>query len=124
MPLKVPEFLIRRIYVKGSLARANDGFEFQLKNTLGSGYAKRMLPLSLNGSEIPLEQCGFQIEGESKVHGFEEVTPETPFSLRMNRTSTIHVRDVGVPDGAVKLRMGFEVQGIGDLSFEVTDTAK
>ena len=37
--ISVPAFLLRRLYVKGSLRNAAGGFEFQMKNGLGSGYA-------------------------------------------------------------------------------------
>ena len=35
----VPAFLLRRLYVKKSLRNTEDGFEFELRNRLGSGYA-------------------------------------------------------------------------------------
>ena len=47
--MKVPGFLLRRLYVKGSLAATEGGFEFQICNRLGSGYARRLLPLTLDG---------------------------------------------------------------------------
>ena len=34
----VPEFLIRRIYQKGSLKRTDNGAELTLKNVLGPGF--------------------------------------------------------------------------------------
>ena len=51
--VSVPGFLLRRLYVKGSLRNATGGFEFQIKNTLGSGYARGMLPVSVDGRELP-----------------------------------------------------------------------
>ncbi len=120
-PLKVPEFLLRRLYVKGSLRRTSDGFQLELKNTLGSGYARRLAPLSVNGHELDIESCWFEAEGEE--HSFSEVTPETPFSLAMHRTSVLRARGYELPSGPVSLRIGFEVQGLGDISFEVSDTA-
>ncbi len=121
MALKVPGFLLRRLYVKGSLRATDDGFALDFMNTLGSGYARRLLPVVVNGAEVDLANCYFVVDGVE--HGFAEVTPETPFSLAMNRTSTLGVRGVTLPNGPVTLRLGFEVQGLGDLSFEITDEA-
>lgn len=121
MPLKVPGFLLRRLYVKGSLRATDDGFAIDLKNTLGSGYARRLLPLALNGSDVDVANCFFEVEGVS--NSFEDVTPETPFSLAMNRTSTLGARGVTLPDGPITVRIGFEVQGLGELSFEITDAS-
>ena len=46
----VPGFLLRRLYVKQSLRNTEDGFEFQLRNRLGSGYAHKMWPLKLDAA--------------------------------------------------------------------------
>lgn len=42
----VPQFLLRRLYVRGSLRTNGQGFHFELKNSLGSGYGKELLPLT------------------------------------------------------------------------------
>ncbi len=120
MPLRVPEFLLRRLYVHGSLRRTSDGFEFELKKTLGSGYARRLLPLTIDGLELDINACYFEVEGEE--HGFAEVSPEHPFSLAMNRTSILRVCGHQLLEAPVAIRVGFEVPGLGELSFEVTDT--
>ena len=120
MPLKVPGFLLRRLYVRGSLRRTENGFQLELKNTLGSGYARRLLPLQVNGEALALEACFFEVEGER--HAFADVTPESPFSLALNRTSVLGGEGVSLPEGLVEVTIGFEVQGLGDLSFSVKDT--
>ena len=120
MPLKVPGFLLRRLYVRGSLRRTQNGFQLELKNTLGSGYARRLLPLQVNGVELPLDSCFFEVDGER--HAFADVTPKSPFSLALNRTSMLIGEDIMLPEDVVALTVGFEVQGIGDLSFTVKDT--
>ena len=120
MALKVPGFLLRRLYVKGSLRRTEDGFTFELKNTLGSGYARRLLPLAVDGSELDISNCFFEADGQE--HPFSEVTPETPFSLSLNRVSLLRARGHRLADQPVRLRIGFQVQGLGELALEVTDT--
>ena len=120
MPLQVPGFLLRRLYVRGSLRRIDNGFQLELKNTLGSGYARRLLPLKVDGAEIPLENCFFEVDGGR--HAFSDVTPESPFSLALNRTSVLGGQGVSLPEGVVEVTLGFEVQGLGQLSFSVKDT--
>ena len=120
MPLQVPGFLLRRLYVRGSLRRTDDGFQLELKNTLGSGYARRLLPLQVNGVQIPLASCFFEVDGVRRA--FSDVTPDSPFSLALNRTSLLGGEGAGLPDGVVEVTIGFEVQGLGELSFSVKDT--
>ncbi|GBD10401.1 hypothetical protein HRbin23_00042 [bacterium HR23] len=117
--VSIPPFLLRRLYVKGSLRRTDDGFEFQLRNQLGSGYARQMLPLKVNGKEVPLEQCSFSVDGQETP--FTAVTPERPFTLALNRTTIVKVRGVPLEPGTHKVAMGFVVQGFGALSFDFTD---
>jgi hypothetical protein len=62
--MKVPSFLLKRLYVKGSLRPTENGFEFQLCNKLGSGYARRLMPLTLNGQELDMAATTFQVDGE------------------------------------------------------------
>ena len=72
--VSVPSFLLRRLYVKQSLKNATGGFEFQLKNGLGSGYAHKMSPLKLDGDEIPMDAAFFYLDGQEVA--FSSVSKE------------------------------------------------
>ncbi|MBI4337813.1 MAG: hypothetical protein HY683_08320 [Chloroflexi bacterium] len=115
----VPGFLLRRLYVKGSLSNTEDGFEFQLKNQLGSGYAKKLLPLSADGEVLAPEHSFFVIDDQRT--SFVEVSEERPFTLALNRSITIRARGKRLAPGAHKIGMSFVVQGLGTLGFDFTD---
>jgi len=117
--MQVPGFLLRRLYVKGSLRHADGGFEFDLKNSLGSGYAEQVLPLTLDGEEIPTAEAKFVVDGESTR--FDEVSAAKPITLAMNRTVTIGVAGRTLSAGKHKLGIGFVVAGMGTMQFDVTD---
>ena len=117
--IKVPSFLLKRLYVKGSLRNTEEGFEFRLKNSLGSGYAHGLLPLKINGEEIPVENATFAVDG--KQVPFPEVTKESPASLSMNREAVIAVRGHKLDGGPTRVSMGFVVGGLGELTFDLTD---
>jgi hydroxymethylglutaryl-CoA reductase (NADPH) len=119
--ISVPSFLLKRIYVKGSLQNNEQGFQFQLKNTLGSGYGNELLPLTLDGKELPREDSYFVLDGEEVP--FSAVSQERPFTLAMNKTLTIVVKGVTLAEGAHRIGFNFVAQGLGKLSFEVTDLA-
>ncbi|MBI2165074.1 MAG: hypothetical protein HYU29_01560 [Chloroflexi bacterium] len=118
--VSVPGFLLRRLYVKGSLCNTDHGFQFQLRNQLGSGYARRLLPITVDGQPAPLEQAFFT--SGAVTTPFPSVSPESPFTLVMNRTVTVAVAGVTLSPGPHKIGMGFEVQGLGTLSFDFIDT--
>ena len=119
--VSVPGFLLRRLYVKGSLASGQDGFSFRLRNGLGSGYAHKMWPLTVDGSELPADSCYF-VQGDEKVP-FSDVSKEKTFTLAMNADIEIGVSDTRLSEGPHTIGMGFDVPGMGTLSFDFTDEA-
>ena len=117
--VSVPGFLLRRLYVKGSLKNATGGFEFQLKNGLGSGYAHKMSPLILDGEELPPASTFFYLDGREVT--FSAVSKENTFTLAMNKAITVWVDGVTLEPTAHKLEMGFDVPGLGTMRFDFTD---
>ena len=118
--ITVPGFLLRRLYVKGSLRATPSGLEFALKNGLGSGYAHKLWPLKVDGTEVKAESAIFMLAGEETA--FADVSKEKTFTLAMNRTIVIRADVPGFSSGPHKLEMGFDVPGLGTLSFDFTDT--
>lgn len=117
--VQVPPFLLRRLYVKGSLHNTPEGFQFQLKNTLGAGYAEALLPLTIDGQELPREDCYFSL-GDEPIP-FSAVNEATPFTLAMNKVTIIIALGHCLEEGQHRIGMGFEVVGLGKMAFEVTD---
>ena len=118
--VSVPSFILRRLYVKGSLAKTDDGFEFQVRNQLGSGFAHEMLPVTLDGDAFPLERCYFRAE-QGEEQRFSEVSTDRPFTLEMSKSLVIGVHKTALVSGPHKIGLGFVAQGIGPLKFEVSD---
>lgn len=119
--MKVPAFLLRRLYVKGSLAATPDGFTFQLLNRLGAGYAKRLFPLTLDGEALDAAATTFAIDG--KETRFDAVSETTPFTLALNKKTTIAYRGGAIAPGPHTVGMSFEAAGLGELGFAFTDDA-
>lgn len=115
----VPSFVLRRLYVKGSLHNTPKGFEFSLCNRLASGYARRLLPISINGQPTDIARCHFY--AEDIRHSFREVTNGTLFSLAVNKTTVIAVEGRPLESGPQTIGMGFDVPGLGVLRFDFTD---
>jgi len=118
----VPGFLLRRLYVKQSLRNTPRGFEFQLLNRLGSGYAHRLWPLTVDGVEVPLGKTSFLLEGQETP--FDAVTKESTFMLASNKTITVRTEDVILEPGVHRVGMGFDVPGLGTLKFDFRDVVQ
>ena len=119
--MKVPAFLLRRLYVKGSLVATADGFEFQMRNRLGSGYARRLLPLTLDGTELDMGRTTFEVDRKRAT--FDAVSADSPFTLGMNKTTIISYEGEALAEGPHKVGMRFEVAGLGELGFDFSDVA-
>lgn len=115
----IPPFLLKRLYVKQSLRNNGSGFQFELNNTLGSGYGTEILPLVLDGKELPRENSYFMLNGEEVP--FTAVNKERPFTLPMNKKIAILFKGLMLPAGAHKVGFNFVAQGLGRLGFEFTD---
>ena len=119
---KIPEFLLRALYVKGSLKNHDDGFEFQMKNELGPARIVGTKMLTLDRKPIPLDSCLFVHSGQSA--SFADVTPEKSVLMRKGEAVSVRV-------GRKKLRRGRHVLGVnvivkdmGQVSFSVSDQIK
>ncbi len=121
--MKVPSFILRQLYVKGSLRATDQGFAFEIANKLGSGYSREMRPVTLDGVAFPLEQTFFRPPDGVEI-AFSDVSDAMPFTLEMGKTLTILVEGAALTPGKHKVGMGFVVKGIGELSFDVTDVAE
>ena len=66
--VSVPGFLLRKLYVKGSLKNTDTGFQFQLRNSLGSGYAHKMMPLQVDDKVLDITTCFFWQNQKLQTH--------------------------------------------------------
>ena len=116
----VPAFILRRLYVKGSLQNTSTGWSFTLKNSLGSGYAHGMVPLRVDKSEeVPMDQTMFENDGVTI--SFEQVNRENTFGLQMNRSIVISVIGEQLTRGAHRIDFACIVPGLGQIGFDFTD---
>jgi hypothetical protein len=117
--MQVPAFLLRRLYVKGSLRNESTGFAFDLENTLGTGYADQVLPLRIDDTDIPPAACAFVVDEQTLP--FEDVSSNKPMTLAMNRTLTVRVQGAALSPGEHRIEMAFVVTGMGEMRFDMKD---
>ena len=118
---KLPEFLLRALYVTGSLRSENDGFVFQMKNELGPARIIGARPLQLDRKPIPLEQCSF-VHGDQEA-AFTEVTNEHSVLMRKGEAVTVRVTGRPLKRGRHTLGINVIVKDMGTVSFSVNDQA-
>lgn len=115
----IPPFLLKKLYLVQSLRNNSQGFQFTLYNTLGTGFGTEILPLTLDGQELPRESASFILDGVEVP--FVSVNKEKPFTLALNKRTNIIVKGVTISEGPHKVGFYFVAQGLGKLGFEMTD---
>jgi hypothetical protein len=53
----IPSFVLKRLYVKGSLCNGPEGCEFTVQNEIASGTVTRIHSLEIDGIPYPLEEA-------------------------------------------------------------------
>ena len=117
--MQVPAFLLRRLYVKGSLRHENGALVFDLHNALGSGYADRVLALRVDGAEVAPAACAFVVDGQRVP--FEDISELQPMTLAMGRTLSVRAEGLELEPGEHSIELGFVVTGMGEMRFDVKD---
>ena len=83
----VPEFLIKRIYQKGSLKKTDDGASVVLKNVLGPGFISGFNYVEINGVKYEPKDVKFVTNGQELVG--TDVSESNPIAFRLGQSGTL-----------------------------------
>ena len=83
----VPEFLIRRIYQKGSLKKLDNGASVVLKNVLGPGFISGFNYVKINEVVFEPKDVKFITNGQ-EISG-TDVSEANPVAFRLGQSGTL-----------------------------------
>lgn len=83
----IPEFLMKRVYKKGSLTQSESGISFDLKNVLGPGFISGFGFVMINDMIFHPEKVTFRTQGEEIPA--TSVTEECPLGFRLGQEGTL-----------------------------------
>lgn len=111
----IPDFLLRKLYRKGSLRTTGDGrFAFTLKNVLGTATVVAPPRVVVNGILYPPDAL------ESKQVRPASITERTPFLFR--KGDRVTVRMAGhLLRGGNRIQVVVKTREFGDLNIETDD---
>jgi hypothetical protein len=116
----VPEFLIRRIYQKGSLKKTDNGASLDLKNVLGPGFISGFNYVKINDVVYDASKVKFITNGK-EIAGVE-VSEENPIAFRLGQTGTlIMTGKESVVDGNNKIVIEVMNPEAGKVQLSVDD---
>lgn len=128
--MAVPEFILRKLYVQGSLKTQADGFSFALRNTFAPATVTH-LGLEVDGKPVPSEALSIQAKqvspkqvspkqvspGDSEAIAASAITPQTPSAFSVGVDYTIQARGVALGKG--QLRLTVDTVEAGELQFSL-----
>lgn len=83
----IPEFLMKRVYKKGSLKQTDDGVCFDLKNVLGPGFISGFSCVKINDATFESDKVKFVTQGEEIPA--ETISDENPIGFRLGQEGTL-----------------------------------
>jgi alpha-galactosidase len=115
-----PSFILKRLYVKGSLRNTPLGLEFSLQNSIGSGTVTRFRSLEIDGVDQPTDRLVVLMPDGSSRRVATHLL-DSPLSLTVGVTLTLRLEGVSLEEGKHRLCLRLETKELGDLEIDVTD---
>ena len=117
----VPDFLIKRIYQKGSLKRTENGASVVLKNVLGPGYISGFNYVKINDVVYEPQDVKFITNGQELLG--TDVSEANPIAFRLGQSGTLVMSGKpSVLDGANKIVIEAMNPEAGKVVLSVEDT--
>ena len=117
-----PPFILKKLYVSGSLRATADGFEFALRNSLGPGTVVEVKGLDVDGTMRPPAQIRLRLP-DGSARSAAEVSARQPLAL--SGGTTVWFGTTGaLSSGRHVLKLGLVTREMGDLGIPVTDSVR
>ncbi|NWF96061.1 MAG: hydroxymethylglutaryl-CoA reductase [Candidatus Thorarchaeota archaeon] len=117
--MQIPAFLLRKLFVKGSLQNTGDGFAFKIKNSLSPGTAVGVDPIKVDGIEYPIDTLTISsADGEVKA---KEISAGNAFPIKVGVEITLSVSGAPLAKGTHKIDISLVTKEAGRLAFDVQD---
>jgi hypothetical protein len=119
--VRVPGFLLRQLYVSGSLRNEPGGFALQARNPLGDGTIVRIGRISVDGQDIAPGDVSARREDDPVVYRADEVSRSHPVTFRRGDVVTFRVAGWQLEPGDHQLELEVDELDLGRLSLAIRD---
>ncbi len=118
--MQIPSFLLRKLYIKGSLENVEGGFSLKLKNSLSPGTTTAVAPIKVDGNEYSLDSLTIRsVDGE--VLG-SEISEDNTFPIKVGVEIELFVKGDHLPEGEHTIDLSLKTKEAGTLAFDVKDS--
>ena len=120
MPV-IPPFVLKKLYVQGSLRPEDDGFALDLKNTIAPATITGFAGLDVDGRTMAPVQVTLTSNNGHPRSG-DKVSPQTPMRFPIGATVTLRVVGEALAPGEHALITRVVVEEVGPLDIPISDT--
>jgi hypothetical protein len=118
--MQIPAFLLRKLYIKGSLENVEGGFSLKLKNSLSPGTTTAVAPIKVDGNEYTLEALTIRsVDGE--VLG-SEISEDNTFPIKVGVEIELFIKAESLSEGEHTIDLSLKTKEAGTLAFDVKDS--
>jgi hypothetical protein len=119
--VRVPAFVLRQLYLTGSLRNEPDGFSLQAHNPLGDGTLLRIGRIRVDGQDIAGEDVTARRAGDPTIYRAPDVSPSSPVTFRRGDVVTFHVAGWQLEAGRHELELEVDERNLGRVSLTIQD---
>ena len=119
--MRVPGFLVRQLYVAGSLHNVSGGFSLQARNSIGDGWLVGIGAIRVDGMDIPLTDITATRDGDQTAYRAVDVSPEAPVVFRRGDVVTFWIAGWALDPGEHRLEVELHERQLGTLSLGFTE---
>jgi hypothetical protein len=120
--MRVPDFMVRRFYVDGSLRNDEAGFQLQACNPLADGRLVGVRRFAVDDAPIELSSVSANRDGDAGWVSAADVSPTSPVMFRKGDVVTFHVSGPSLGPGSHRLDLDLIERDAGLLSLSLSDT--
>ena len=122
--MRVPDFLVRQFYVKGSLQPEGDGFRLQARNGMGDGTLVGIGRVVMDGQAIDPSAITASRVGDDAVHRAADVSRRAPVSFKRGDVVTFHITGHPLAPGEHRFEVEIYELNLGLLQLALKDTVR
>lgn len=119
--MRVPGFIVRQFYVKGSLRNADGGFQLEARNPLGDGLLVGIGRFAVDGEGIEPADVSAIRDGDADWTRGDEVSRTSPVGFHKGDRVTFHVAGRTLQPGKHRLEVEIFERDAGRLSLTLED---
>ncbi len=119
--MEIPPFMLKKLFVKGSLKRTDNGVSFTLKNAIASAHLVGINTLEIGGISCAEKSC---LKVGDKEVSRDNINPDNPLYFDVKDKADIIIKDVDLSDGKQEITIALQTKEVGPLTIKATDNLK